>query len=171
VPPSAAGADETPAVPLSSLPTLDPAFFSTQPFLPPPDESLASTAAPSAASNRPQSSPAQPVPDSVRDILPLLPDVATNSSPDDAAAWRQPPGTAAALPRSTAASPSTSKLADRSARSLPEVSVRLGEGHFMAKSVLRTMEHRVEEVARELCKTEIHRSFSLLRADMRANFR
>jgi hypothetical protein len=173
VSPSIPGTGETAAAPLSSLPTIDPTLFSTQPFLPPPNDSLAATAPISAASNRPQSPPGQFMPNSVRDILPLLPDAAPGPSADDAAPWRQRPGTAADPPHSaaTAAAGSTSKLADRAARPWPEVTVSLREGHFMAKSVLLEMSHKCEEAARELCKTEIHRSFSVLRADMRANFR
>jgi hypothetical protein len=169
VSPSVPGTGETPAAPLPSLPTLDPALFSTQPFLPPPNETVPPTAIRFTAPNPPP--PSQSVPNSVRDILPLLPDAAPGPSADDAAPWRQKPSTAADPSHSAAAAGSTSKLADRAARRWPEVTVSLREDHFITKSVLLAMSHKCEEAARELCKTEIHRSFSVLRADMRANFR
>jgi hypothetical protein len=167
-PPSAPGADEPPASPLSSLPTLDPARFSTEPFVPPLDPSAA---APAASTGAP-SPPGQTIPNIVRDILPLLPDAAGGPSADDDASWREAPDAMADPSHSAPAAPSgsTSKIEQAAARDWPAVTVKLGEGHFMAKRLLLAMSHKCEEAARELCKTEIHRTFSSFRAEMRANF-
>ncbi|HEX3656871.1 MAG TPA: hypothetical protein VHV55_13725 [Pirellulales bacterium] len=155
------------------MPTLDPAILATLPFLPPPDEGVPPTAARFVASN-PLSS-GQSVPTSVRDILPLLSDAAPGSPADGATLWRQQPGSAADSSHSAAGAASGStwneRFTDRATRPLPEITVSLGEGHRMATRVLATKDHKIEALAREQCKNEIHRSFSLLRADMRANFR
>ncbi|HEX3655332.1 MAG TPA: hypothetical protein VHV55_05990 [Pirellulales bacterium] len=171
VSPSIPGTDETPAAPLSSLPTLDPALFSTQPFLLPPNETVPPTAAESTAPH--PSPPSQSIPNSVRDILPLLPDASPDSTTDEAAPWRQPSCAVADLPHVTAVSGTTgnAKFADVAARRLPEITVNLGEGHRMANRVLAAIGQKLEEAAREQCRNEIHRRFSLFRADMRANFR
>jgi hypothetical protein len=103
----------------------------------------------------------------------LLPDIAAGLSAADSAPRRQPSDTAADTSHSAAAAAtgSSSKREGPAASRWPEVTVNFTEGHFMVKSVLLEMSPKCEEAARELCKTEIHRSFSRFRAEMRANFR
>ncbi|HEX3654320.1 MAG TPA: hypothetical protein VHV55_00865 [Pirellulales bacterium] len=166
--------NENPTTPLSSLPALDFTLLSTLPFLPPPGDSVPATDGPSARSSPSPLSPLPSFPNSVRDILPLLPDAAPDPSADDAVYCRQSHGAAADPPRSGCAafgSTGNEKITCRSARPLPEFTVTLGGGHVMAKRVLLAMEPRLEEIAREECKNQIHRAFSVFRAEMRARFR
>jgi hypothetical protein len=173
VSPSVPGTDQSSTVPLSSLPVLDPALLSTLPFLSPPDESVPPTAGISAPSNQPPRD--QFVPNSVRDILPLLPDATLHSSGDYAPRSQQPSGAGEPSRSTSAASASAAPAGARTsatwqAGSPPVLTINVGNGHRLARCLLSEMAHKLEDAAREQ-SDELRRSFNIFRANMRTNFR